>query len=264
MKKIMEYVFISFLICFSFFYTDKVINFINKKDPLMVSIKEISDNYEILPVNGILDDDTMIPGINGKQVDVKESYDNMKSGGIFREDALIFKDIYPSNNLNSNYDKYIIGGNNKRKSVAIMVVFDNKDLDKLKKLEDITIFVNHKDLNIKNIDMLNDNEIYTYGNNGVYNDEVIMNDNTLINRMANNTSKFCLTKEKNDEVINVCSSYNMHTIIPGINGGYYEIKKNLSNGSIILLNNLENIEVILKYIRSKGYEIKYLSELLSE
>ena len=46
--------------------------------------------------------------------------------------------------------------------------------------------------------------------------------------------------------------------------GYYNIKNNLSNGSIILLNNLNNIDIIVKYINSRGYEIVGLNKLLSE
>ena len=56
----------------------------------------------------------------------------------------------------------------------------------------------------------------------------------------------------------------MYAIIPSLVGDYLSIKDNLENGSIILLNNLNNIEVIIKYINGKGYNIVPLSILLKE
>ena len=56
----------------------------------------------------------------------------------------------------------------------------------------------------------------------------------------------------------------MMVIIPNIIGNYNEIKNNLSNGSIILLENTDNIKLIIKYINSKGYNIVPLSKLLTE
>ena len=56
----------------------------------------------------------------------------------------------------------------------------------------------------------------------------------------------------------------MYTIIPNIIGDYTEIKNNISNGSIILINNTNNLNIIIKYINSKGYNIVPLSNLLKE
>lgn len=264
MKKIIEGLSLLFLVCFSFFYTDKVINMINEKDPLMEEIVNVMSNYEVLPVNAILDGDTVIPGIKGIQVDTERSYDNMKLGGIFREDSLIFKDLYPTNSLKDNIDKYIIKGNGYKKKVAILTVFNNNYIDNINKIKNITIFMNHKDLTVSNVNLLKENEIYTYGNNGLYNEEILTSDNALINRLSNNKSIYCLTKTKENDILKLCSNNNMYTVIPNIIGNYYDIKSGLSNGSIIFLNNLDDIDIIIKYIESKGYEIVSLSELLSE
>ena len=43
-----------------------------------------------------------------------------------------------------------------------------------------------------------------------------------------------------------------------------DVKNNISNGSIILLNNINNLDIIIKYIKSKGYDIVPLEELLTE
>lgn len=263
MKKIIEGLSLLFLICFSFFYTDKVINMINKKDPLMLEIVSAKSSYDVLPVNAILEDDTVMPGIKGREIDTLKSYENMKMGGIFREEALVFKDLYPSSSLKDNKDKYIVKGNSSKKEVAILTILNN-NIDKIKEIDNITVFINHKDLTIPNINYLKEKEIYTYGNNGTYNREILTSDNTLINRLSNNKSNYCLVNDKDDEVLSICKDSDMYTIIPNITGGYYNIKNNLSNGSIILLDSMNDINVIIKYIMSKGYNIVTLSKLLSE
>ena len=71
-------------------------------------------------------------------------------------------------------------------------------------------------------------------------------------------------KNKDNTVLEVCNKNNMYTIIPSIIGDYTEIKNNISNGSIILINNTNNLNIIIKYINSKGYNIVPLSNLLKE
>ena len=263
MKKFIERTFVILLISFSFFYTDKVINIINHKNPLMKEIEELKSKYDVLPVNAILDNDTIVPGIKGREINIDDSYNNMKLGGIFREEALVFKDIYPTSSINNNMDKYIVKGNGSKKEISIIVILNN-NIDKIKKLDNITVFINHKDITNSNIKLLKDKEIYTYGKNGEYNKEILINDNTLINRLSNNKSNYCLLKDKDDSILKLCSENNMYTVIPNIYGDYYNIRNNLSNGSIILLSNINNIDVIVKYIESKGYEIVGLNKLLSE
>jgi len=264
MKKVIEGFSLLFLICFSFFYTDKVMDMINKKDPLMEQIVNKKSDYEILPVNAIIDDDTIIPGVNGREIDIDESYDNMKSGGIFREEALVFKDLYPNDSLSSNKNKYIVKGYGDKNEVAIITIFNNNYIDKVMEFDNITVFINHKDLTTFNIKLLNKNEIYTYGNGGVYSEEILVNDNALINRLSNNKSSYCLVKNKDDSVLKVCNNNEMYVVLPNVIGGYYNIKNNISSGSIIFLDDLNDIDVIVKYIKSKGYDIVGLSELLSE
>lgn len=263
MKNIIKTISLLGLVCFSFFYTDKVINMINKKDPLMIQIEELKEKYQVEPVNAILNDDTIIPGINGKEVDVLKSYEEMKLSGIFREELIVYKNLYPSSSLSNNKDKYIIKGNNNKNKVALLLILNIKDIDNIKN-NNLTLFLNHKDININNINKLKNNEIYTYGNNGIYTSEILTNDNSIINRLTNNKSTYCLSKDKDNTILEICSQNNMYTIIPNIIGDYSEIKKEISNGSIILLNNLNNLKIIEKYITSKGYQIVSLSNLLNE
>ena len=236
---------------------------INKKDPLMIKIESIKEKYEVKPVNAVLNEDTIVPGISGKEIDVLKSYEEMKSSGIFREELLVYKTLYPSSLLSSNKDKYIIKGNNNKNKVALLLILNIKDIDKITN-NSLTLFLNHKDINIKNITKLKTNEIYTYGNNGIYTKESLTSDNSIINRISNNASKYCLSKEKNKNTLEVCSQNNMYTILPNIIGDYEDIKKEITNGSIILLNNTNNLNIIIKYINNKGYNIEPLSNLLKE
>lgn len=264
MRKIGKYVFLLFLTGFSFYYTDKVMDFINNKDPLMKQIIDVKNSYDVIPVNAIINNDTIIPGINGKIVDVDESYNNMKISGIFREDALFFIDWIPESSLKNNGDKYIIKGNSHNNNVSILCILNKNNIYKLKESNDLTVFINHKDLSIDIINQLDGKEIYSYGNNGVYTKEIIVSDNSLISSMSNNESKYCLIKNKNKEVLDLCYKNGMYTVVPNIIGGYYEVRNSLSNSSIILLNNLNDIDNIIRYIKSKGYNIVTLGKLLQE
>ena len=263
LKRVIKGVALICLTCFSFFYTDKVINLLNENDPLMDKIKAKQDNYLIEPVNAIIDNDTIIPGINGKKMDVSKSYDEMKLGGIFREDLIIYNYLYPSDSLYNNKDKYIIKGNGNKKKVALLVILSSRDIDKINN-NNITIFLNHKDIDIDNISKLKYNEVYSYGNNGVYNYDLLVNDNTIINRLSNNKSIYCLAKNKDNNVLDVCNKNDMFVVIPNVIGGYFEIKNNITNGSIILLDDINYLNDVIKYINGKGYEIIELSKLLKE
>ena len=83
--------------------------------------------------------------------------------------------------------------------------------------------------------------------------------------------KYCYAPYSDKEILNVCSSLSLHTIIPSINttsNSYNDIKKKITNGSIISLQNkdyvLNELGTIIKYIKQKGYDIVTLDELLDE
>lgn len=264
-KDIFKKIFIILFSCFSFFYTDKVINYINKKDPLMKEISSLKDNYEVLPVDARIKDNTIIPGVSGKTIDIEKSYNNMRSSGIFREDKIIYKYLFPNNSISNNINKFIIKGNSSKKEVSLLYIIDNyNDIDIIKNIDNITIFIDSNYINIDNIYKLKNNEIYTYGNNGIYESSILDNDNAIINRISNNKSIYCLSTYKDNNILNICNDNDMYVVIPSIVGNYYEIKNNICNGSIILINTLNNLDIIIKYIEGKGYNIVHLSKLLSE
>ena len=56
----------------------------------------------------------------------------------------------------------------------------------------------------------------------------------------------------------------MLSIIPSINGTYNDIKNNIKNGSIILINNTQELSTIIDYIKNKGYQISPISITITE
>ena len=111
MKKMLKIFGLISLICFSFFYTDKVMNVVSDQDPLKIKILELSDKYKIFPNQAVVTDSTIIPGTNGREVDIEKSYKNMIKINVFDENKLVYNRIYPEYRLIDNLDKYVIGGN---------------------------------------------------------------------------------------------------------------------------------------------------------
>ena len=143
MKKYVSFILILILLIGSFYYADKVSNFIINKSPLMKTLKSNKDKYEIKSVDAIVSDEYIIPGIEGKKVSEIESYYNMKKYNTFVSDKLIYKSIIPSISLEKNKDLIINKANPLKNGVSILVS-NNKDVITYSKNLDITLLVNDK------------------------------------------------------------------------------------------------------------------------
>ena len=279
MKRIIKFTGLLTLILFSFFYTDKVVEVIRENDKLMIELEQVSDNYKVNAINGIISGDTIKPGISGKKVNIEKSYKQMKEKGIFDENLIKYDKIVPKINMSHNQNKYIIGGNKERNMVSIVFILDNKKY--LKKVEDLSIskdvtinyFVTYDYLvdNSTNITKMTNSEFYNYGSDGEYSPDNILFANNLISRITDNEAIYCLTKYKNEKVLNLCSENNLYTILPNIivkSDPYSEVKKSLASGSIILMemdnDSTTELGIIVDYIRGKGYDVVGLSKMLSE
>ena len=98
MRKFFSYLGIFCLLLASFFFTEKTVNV----------VKEYSVNSKKEPVNAYIDGNTIIPGMNGYQVDIDKSYHNMKRYGKFDSSLLEYENIIPIVTMNDNKDKYIV------------------------------------------------------------------------------------------------------------------------------------------------------------
>lgn len=280
MKKFFQMIGIASLACFSFIFTEKTAVTLRDNDKLMKVIKEQSDTYKIESENAKVEDNTIIPGLNGRNVNNNKSYDNMKRLGKFNENMLIYDLIIPEVSIKNSYNRYIVGGNPRKNMVSLIFKVDaNSDiasvLNTVDKNTPLNIFIDGNWLekneeSLKKLTALN----YNIGNlsyNGDYSNSGYVWINTIINRYSKQENNYCYVEEKSEKNLKICSLQKSYTIIPSIivkNNPLIEIKNNLKSGDIIALsiNNetLKELPLIISYIKSKGYEIVSLDKHLSE
>lgn len=272
MKNILKSIGLLTLIVFSFFYTDKVMNVVNNQDEIMIKLKSIEDNYKIEAIDATISDDTIVPGINGRVLDVEKTYKYLKQVGVVDESLFKYKVVSPKVSLSNNIGKYITKANPKKDSVAILITLNSKtNLNKVlsvanSKKAKINFFIEYNYLmeNIAILNELKEHEVYSYI---PYSPDTLIISNNIIKNKMYNEPIYCLTSTKDIKVLNICSSSNMYTILPSIIGGYAEIKSSLENGSIILLSNdkiTNELDISINYIKNKGYNISGLSSHISE
>ena len=273
MKKIIKIIIISLFTIFSFYYTDKVIEFSKRQDPIMEKIK--SFDKDISPVNAILSEKTMLVGQSGTKVDVNNSYEQMKKINDYNEKLLEFTSIKPSITMKDNLDKLIIGTNTKDKKISI--VFNLEILNNLKEIVDIiksqnvevTLFLDGKLIEGNNLkSIISDNiRLGLYGYNNKYNEMSIRYMQNII-KTNYSYSNYCLYK--NESFLRSCINQKINTVKPiEINNNLFtNLTKNKENGLIYLIkptdNNIKELNSTLIYLKQKGYDILSLDDLLSE
>ena len=269
MKKILEYLGITILFGISLIYTENITNVVKNNDPIMKNIKSISDEYRVESVNAIVSDKDIVPGINGCEIDIDKSYEDMKKINTFTDKMLKYKDLIPEISITNIFDKYISSGNSKDRIVSI-VVYIKDNVDKINEYSNIklNLFLDSSILENGKVNLTQNKRIYNGGNNLKYDDVIVewMNDIILDNY---NKPKYCLNKDRSDDNLVVCARNKMHTISPKLvvnNTNTYEIKKQVQNGSILYFeeNSISKIKEMSDYLIKKGYNIVYLDELLSE
>ena len=92
MKKTFQIIGIAFLTCFSFYYTDKMVELSKNKDPLMLEIVSKQDDFNTYAMESVIYDDYILSGTKGKVVNVKESYIKMKNLGKYNENLYVYKE----------------------------------------------------------------------------------------------------------------------------------------------------------------------------
>ena len=99
---------------------------IKDNDKLMNELKDKQSIYNIKPTNAIITNQTMIPGISGKMINLDKSYQKMKSINEFKESLLVYDVIKPDITINNIFDKVIIKGNPNINKVSLLTNLDNK------------------------------------------------------------------------------------------------------------------------------------------
>lgn len=240
---------------FSFYFSDKLLLYVEGLSPIMKTIDSNYQEYEIEPVNSIINDDTIIVGSNGKSVNKRESYLKMNDFGKFNDTFFVYDNVKPDISLQDNLDKIIIGSS---KYDSISLIINNESL--INYLDDNNIYYS---ILIDNLDNIKIKENVDYINTSVNNFRII--NNYLRRKKVNN--KLCLVNYSN---IEKCKNNKSYLIKP-----YLEINKNniasskseIMGGIVILINddiNLNEFKYIINYIKYRNLNIIKLSELISE
>lgn len=281
LKKTLEMIGLSILICFSFIFTEKTTNVMKENDSIMTLVKENKDILEIPSINAKINEDEIVPGISGRVVDIEKSYQAMKKVGYYNESLFVYKKELPTVSIKDNYDKYIVSGNKSKKQVSIIFKIDKEQnidnivdlLDKNKMNANIFISYDWVSNNINKIKNLS-NKNYVFGalneTNNVDNDNFKLLQ-TLIKINSSQTNYYCYTEEKSSDLLSICSKDKHYTILPSItieNNLLADLMKNISPGSIISIsinkNTASELSNALEYITSRGYRVVNLDKLLEE
>ena len=278
MKNMFQIIGIAFLTCFSFYYTDKMVEISKNKDPLMIEIVSKQDDFNVYAMESVIYDDYILSGTKGKVVNVKESYIKMKNLGKYNENLYVYKEELPNDLISDNLDKFIIGINTDKQDISLVFrVANTNNIDKiLNILSDNNIkanfFIDGKIIELSpyivNSIIKQGHYIGNYGYDKKYNDVDLNKTNKMLKKYSNYDIKYCYTDEINYDTLNTCKNNKMNTIKPKYvydNYLYDNIKKDLKKGNIYSLdtNNyiVNELDTMIKYIKQRGYSFKTLEEL---
>ena len=235
------------LLVFSFYYTNKISTFIINNSSLMKDINSYIDSYKTNSINAIINNEYIIPGLNGKKVNKLASFYNMKKDNYFLKSKIVYDEVKPDISINNNKDKII---NKTRKNITI-IVKDNKDIIEYANLNKIklTRLITYNDFNKNSfLEQINIDEKSDYLLNK-YN----MNKNICI--IGFNNKDKCIKSKK----LLVEPTYTLKDVL--------FINDRLSNGDIIFLDDrfkLDNFNYLLSIIKYHDFDIDYLSNNISE
>ena len=273
MKKII--IFFSVFIVFSFFFTSLFITSIENNDSLMQEIKNKSTKYQVKAINAEITGNSIISGSYGQEIDYHKSYYEMKKYGTYNEMLMCFKGLKPTISIEDNYDKYLIGGNKTKREISLVFIGNYftriiSILDK-EKVEG-TFFIDGINIT-KNSNLIKNSnhefEILNYDNS--YNKSLFKTSIAYLETLTNNKCGYCYTVSDNNELLNLCKSLKLHTVKPTIivnNNLYAKVKHNLDNSIIISISinkyTERELTTTIRYLKSKGYNIVTLNNLLIE
>lgn len=274
MKNFLSILGVISLICFSFIFTESTLNVAVEMSDLTTTIKNEKDKYKVEKQEAVINNLTIIPGVNGKEVNIKKSYYNMKRIGSFVPSLLIYDEIKVKESIKENKDKYIISGNKNKNMVSlIFLVTYDYDLSKIIKILDSNniqgnFFIDYSyTVNADILKQLVKNN-HIIGN--LNNSNLTKND-FYIKSILNQKENYCYNELSDTRYLKECFKENDYTIKPNIivkNNPYKTVKENLESGSLISFKVNKQLEIellnIINFIKSKGLEIKNLDVHLNE
>ena len=267
------------LICFSFFITEKTSVVVSDLDDIMIEIKSNYKKYKTDSKDAIIENNTIIPGIREKEVNIKRSYKNMKTNGYYSDKLFIYDYKNPKVSLSDNIDKYIVKGNVNKRMVSLIFKVTNND-----NIDDILNIINNYNISVTffidsnwftNNNQLIQQLIKKGHNIGILMDDYSSSDyewlDMVIKKINNQKTSFCYSIEDNESNLKSCIEKNNYTIRPieiSDKTPLVDIKEKLESGSILSLNInsqvRKELSTIIIYIKSKGYSLENLENHLLE
>ena len=225
MKKFFSILGMASLICLSLVISKKTTTVVQDMDELMIEIKNKEKDYYVEPIDAIINNNQIVPGLNGRKVNVKKSYDEIKKIGTFNDKYLIYEDIKPNITSKGNYDKVIISGNKNKNMITLMFnVYANDDITDIvnilkKKNVSATFFIDGAWFEKNNeyvLKLIKDG--YTIGNLGYNNDysktEFVWMNN-ILKKIGKQKINYCYDTD-NIYNLNSCINQKNYTIKPSI------------------------------------------------
>ncbi len=230
--------------------------FIDNNSPLMKEIVSLKDKYKVEAVNAIVKDNTIIPGVNGREINKRKSLIKMEENGSFNENLLIYDIINPVVSINNNIDKIIIKGNPLKRGVSLI-------LEKNEELEDYLSDNNIKYDILAKLDTNLDDKTREYINSESL-IEKYSDLNALLNKKKIN-NKICFLNYSN---LNYCQKNKYYLVTYSLNSfDKYSLISNIDSGDIILINSytsIDTLKLVLSEIKKMDLDILYLSDLIKE
>lgn len=248
-----KYLCIIFLCLLSFYYTEQIALYVKSKNPLVQKIESKKEDLYVNSINSTLIDELyIIPGMNGKEVNVNGSFNTMKELNIYNEDKIVYNQITPNISLKDNKERIIIRGNHHKREVSLI-------FDKVSNLTKYLIQKNYKiNLLIKEEKYYKEYEMINNSNNEkIYNhiDSYLTNNKINKNICYKSNKSLCNDKYIFQESLTI----NHSNISTNIN--------KITNGEIIFIKDtltLTELELLINKIKSQDLSIVPLSTLISE
>ena len=241
----------------------------------MIKIKQNKDRYKEISKDAIIKNNTIIPGINGRIVNVNKSYKNMRINNYYSEKLFVYDYNKPMISLEDNKNKYIIKGNKEKKMISLIFkIKNNTNIENILNIlnnyrakstffVDITWFSNNTNL----VEQL----IKDGHNVGILLNDYDTNDflwtDTVIKNINKQKHGFCYNAKK----IEVCAQNNDYTVRPIEISEYtplVDLKKYVDTENLFSFEfnstlKKEIINIII-YIKSKGYKLENLENHILE
>lgn len=264
MKKFFEYVGLTILFLFSYYYTGKIAEVMSDKDTIMVNLEEKNNTLNKECIEGYMNSDGVVLGISGLEINKEKSYQNMKGVG-YDESLIEYNETPCVVNKKNSLNKFILKGNPTKSSISLII-----DVKLFEYIDYFKEIANEK--NIKINYLVDDSILNKYKNEllELYedNNDILYKGTNIkeFKKIFNNT--YCIYNERYN-MLDICGSEKINTIKPE---KYYSkdfllnIKKNIEKGDFIVIEenkrNMVEFSSVIKHINSKGISIINLNEHL--